>query len=286
MPTAPKSGPGPTARMVAGARRLLGRLAAPASAGSVLSPPAGGDASYEYKRVTLVVNPGLLAERLGRETLVCCGAARGMTSVVAYTLFDQGYFLGERLQHRNFEDVDMRRAIPPRDQMLRPLANRPDFTTLVAARNADYTRWGFKIPHAVEHVPELCRLLRDPVILLCVRNPVGTGKSIVQRSETETGGIDQIMHASLRWVPALQYLVGQADVPALICDMDIVRRRPFAFVRDLKEALDLEGDADAIAETIGTAGYKRAEARPGMTFVSDDAPASDAAPDDADRPAP
>ncbi|SFD98763.1 hypothetical protein [Roseivivax sediminis] len=258
------------ARLIAGARTLRRRLGGDRGPRShVLHDPhaTGTDAEFVFKRVSLVVNPKLLEETLGSETLICCGAARGMTSVAAYTLFEQGYFLGERLQHLNFEDVDMREAMPPRQYMWGPLSGRPDFARLVAERNATYERWGFKIPHAVDHVEELVQLLRNPVVMLCVRNPVGTGKSMVRRSETDTGGIEQITHAALRWVPALQFLIRQKNVPSIICDMDIVRRRPMAFVRDLSETLGLEGDHEAIAKTLSNAGYKKTEPKRGMTFV-------------------
>ena len=231
--------------------------------------PLGPD-DYRFKRTLLLVRPDLLDARIGRETLVVSGAARGMTSAVAHALFEMDMYLGDRLQTLNFEDVDMREAIPARSTIRGDLAGRSAFRKLVAQRNAEHGRWGFKIPHAVEYLPELSRVLRDPVMLLCIRNPVGTAKSTLQRSQADAGMLENVMYSSLAWVPALQFLLAQRDVPAVICDMDIVRRRPTAFVRDLKEVFRLEGDEDAIAAALSSRGYKSAAARPGMQFVTGD----------------
>ncbi len=45
----------------------------------------------------LLSNPERLRELCGRETLVVCGAPRGMTSLIAYTLYELGYFMGYEL---------------------------------------------------------------------------------------------------------------------------------------------------------------------------------------------
>ena len=95
-------------------------------------------------------------------------------------------------------------------------------------------------------------------------------RALAERSQADAGMLENVMYSSLAWVPALQFLLAQRDVPAVICDMDIVRRRPAAFVRDLKEVFRLEGDEEAIATALSSRGYKSTAPRPGMHFVKGD----------------
>ena len=257
-------------RIVSRLRGAKRRLSPPDTSRYKLVAPTGGagEGSFAFQRTLMTVRPDLIEERRGSETLIVCGAARGMTSAAAHALFELDMFLGERLQKHNFEDVDLRQAMPSKELMRGPLADRADFRRIVEERNARYDRWGFKIPHAVDHLPELTSTLRNPVVLLCVRNPIGTAKSVAQRSETDYGGLERLVHSSLAWVPALQFLLADRGVPALIADMDIVRRRPVAFVRDLAETFGLDGDIEGIGAQLSKRGYKLTEAKPGMEFVS------------------
>ena len=221
---------------------------------------------FQFQETLLITRPEALKSVVGRETLMVCGAARGMTSVVSYTLYELGYFIGTDLQLNNYEDHAFQRAIIRFVPARKPLAQRQDLRDLIARRNAGQDRWGFKLPDAVQHVEDLPPLLRNPVVVLCIRNPVAVARSIMTRDPGVKGGLGTAMRKGLDAMSALPYLLDRAPHPAIIVDMDAVRRTPGAFVRDIIEVLDLSGDADAITGAISKQGYKPAAPRDGITF--------------------
>ncbi|SFD64594.1 hypothetical protein [Roseivivax sediminis] len=221
---------------------------------------------FHLEQTMLVTNPGLLASVVGTETLVVGGPARGMTTVVSYSLYELGCFIGANLQMHNLEDLDMMRALPSRTLFKRPLHRRKAFRKLVEERNGSHTRWGFKLPRAAQYFHEMPDLLRNPVFVLCVRNPVAICRSVVKRDASVQGDINAAYRNAKLWVPAMDFLMESDTVPAIIIDMDEVRRDPRVFLEELTRTLQLSGDLDAISQKLSAPGYKRAEERPGVTM--------------------
>ncbi|SLN22053.1 hypothetical protein ROJ8625_00856 [Roseivivax jejudonensis] len=223
---------------------------------------------HTFLESMLVINPGALDRVVGRETLVVTGAPRGMTSVVSYTLFELGYFLGDKIQPRNFEDVGFTKALPDPKLFPKPLTERRVLIDLIAERNAAHDRWGFKLPRALHYIEQLPALLRNPVVVLCVRNPLATCASVATRESGLSDGLATGYRNALRSVTAMEHLMSASDLPSILVDMDSVQRRPGRFLRDFAKLLKLEGDLDAIKAGIAEPGYKRAAKQPGVTYVN------------------
>lgn len=223
--------------------------------------------SYSFSTAMLINNPDALEKVVGRETLVVMGSARSMTSIISFTLYELNYFIGSELQKNNFEDQEFLRAIPPGGIFKKPLSRRINLLELIKKRNAEHERWGFKLPHAVDHVQTLPTLLRNPVIALCVRNPVGVVRSIDTREPFQKGDLTGALKSAVKWIPAMQWLLEQDTLPSVIINMDEVKRKPGVFLRDFTDLMQISGERPRIREMLLRRGYKEAEPREGVTFL-------------------
>ncbi|MFN3973030.1 MAG: hypothetical protein ACK4GO_16760 [Gemmobacter sp.] len=208
-----------------------------------------------------VLRPGLLAERRACATLVVCGAAQGMTSVLSYALVRAGIFLGDRLDRLNHEDTAFRRLLlgPGRQG---PLADIPPLRGLIDARDAAHVRWGFKLPRAILHLDELEPMLRAPVIVVGLRNPMAIMRSIRERGiEGHEDGL-WLLRKGLAAHAALDAMAARVAAPLILCDMDTARADPAAFLDALFAALDIAVDPAPIAAEIALSGYRELPPRP------------------------
>lgn len=217
-------------------------------------------------KTMLVHRPDRLDQIIGTETLVVCGSERGMTSLVAFFLFNTGYFIGEYLGPDNHEDLEFMSAIPHPSQQLRPLGEGR-LPALIEKRNNAHERWGFKLPRAAFHVKDLDRLLRNPVFVVCVRNPVAVAKSILAR-EAKGFELRHLMSIARRPFDAIEEVITGTAAPLVIVDMDQVSRSPDAFVNEMTTVLRLQGDLAKISQIISQSGYKRSAPRDGSLFVT------------------
>lgn len=213
------------------------------------------DAEMTLGPCLAILRPALLSARRGRETLVVCGAAQGMTSVVSFILARSGVFIGDSLDPMNHEDRAIRRMFlgPGRQG---PLAGISELTRLISARNAAHSRWGFKLPRAVNHLAELEPMLRDPVIVVCLRNPLAVMRSIRDRQiEGHERGI-WLAQRGLAAMAALHAALPRLTAPVVLCDMDAARADPQGFVTGISTALGLQNDTPALAAEIAQPGYR------------------------------
>ncbi len=199
---------------------------------------------------------GLAAVR-GTETLVICGAPRGMTSVVSFALYELGYYLGDDLILKNYEDKEVLAAIPHR-RLLAPgqLSGREQLLKLVEKRNKDHTRWGFKPPLALGHAAELDRMLRNPVFVVCVRNPLAVATSVHRREDCFSSEIDRPLEIGFTAVRELEDMLQLVSAPVVMVNMDAASQSPGVFLDELTTALGLSGDLKAIEQALATPGYK------------------------------
>jgi|GEM_PF-2086974 len=231
------------------------------------TPTEENHSELEAGRTLTINNPHLLKAAIGRETLVACGAPRGMTSLISFTLFELGYFIGSELQEHNFEDQEFSKAIPPKSRFKGKLISRPAFRNLVKQRNAEHERWGFKLPGAANYLPELNTTLRNPVFVLCIRNPLAIMRSIARRNSAYAGGTPGYYRNGLGWLDAMGFLMSTDSIPSLMIDMDEVRRSPATFLTEFTSALRLGEVPDGLLERISRQGYKASKAQPNVTFV-------------------
>lgn len=214
--------------------------------------------AVEIRGPFILVRPETLAERVGNETLVVCGASRGRTSVASFTLHKMGYFLGDRLSEINLEDLDFLAAIPePKGGEGRIKSSAPTLD-LIAKRNAEHARWGFKLPRVTSQLAELEPLLRNPVFMICLRNPVSVARTILRREEgAPSVAFSKLIDHGMRPFMALQSMMDEVSAPLIIADMDEAAAQPLAFVKQLAGMLGLDGPIAEIAENIAVPGYKR-----------------------------
>ncbi|MCW2308438.1 hypothetical protein [Rhodobium gokarnense] len=206
-----------------------------------------------------VVFPDILAERAGRETLIVTGSPRGGTSAVAYALRRLDYCLGDRIGSNNHEDLDFLAAFDEASARKRKAA----LGALIAARNAIYSRWGFKLPKAALHLAEFAGLARDPVGVIIYRNPLAVGRSIVNRGPKFPQGSEGLLKGVVVAAERMRSVSDQllaARLPAVLIDFDRFRDDARGNLAALMELLALKADAadiDAIAADIAEPGYKK-----------------------------
>ncbi|HSF64780.1 MAG TPA: hypothetical protein VLA78_10355 [Paracoccaceae bacterium] len=213
----------------------------------------------QFGKIVTVLRPGLLADRRGRETLVVCGAARGLTSVVSYALVELGYPMGPVRGPHNHEDMEFQNVLVAASVRERSLRRMPGLPGLIARRNAANPRWGFKVPLAVEYMPELQGMLRDPVFVICLRSPAGVMRSIHARPHDVEGDVVWLMRKGFGAYAAVHAAAARLSAPILLADMDAARLAPRVFLDELCAALDLAGDLDALAARIARPGYKEVQ---------------------------
>ena len=195
----------------------------------------------------VLTRPDLFRGRLGRETLLVTGAARGGTSLAAYALLRLGYPLlsdmGQNHEHSEFVEARMRRDA---------------LAQLITRENATHARWGFKLPAAVRDLPWYATALRDPVMLIVCRNPVAVYRSVDRHGKDAPKGQLGVKHGLNHGVAALIAAKEAVDleVPVILLDLDQAQRKPKAFVRDLATLFNLPFD-EAVAGEIATPGYKK-----------------------------
>jgi len=212
-----------------------------------------------------------------------------MTSAVAYTLHRSGYFLGDTLGELNYEDQELLRILPRRHLLtkMRPdefetaspeelIAPEPTLseildarglTKFIAERNRRFRRWGFKLPHASEYCEDLLPILRNPIFVFCIRNPVATCRSLNRREQHMKNPLSRLREIQ---VPLLSMLrVARRGEPFIAVNMDEAKRRPGRFANEISETLALEASTEIrkeITVALGQPGYKRAARSDAIVF--------------------
>jgi hypothetical protein len=231
------------ARFLYRARRVLGR--------------PGPIRDVSVGKTLIIFNKSDLLQRVGHESLVVCGAAKGRTSVVSYVLRRSGYFIGDRLQEKNHEDLDFVAAIAGENGRSRKICSMRDLGELIAARNASHARWGFKLPGAVAYLSTLEPMLRNPVFMICLRNPVGVFRSLSTYRPDLSGDPNRLILPAFRAIREAEEQLNHVRAPTILADMDAAQADPVAFVTELAAALQLQVDPQVLGAEIGHKGYKR-----------------------------
>jgi hypothetical protein len=221
----------------------------------ICPPTQSRSARFSFEDGILLLNPDVVNHHIGQETLVICGSPRGGTSIVAYALHEMGYFLGESLHPLNYEDRAFLNVIPPQNLDIRDLSQRENFLTLMQMRNAENARWGFKLPRATFYLESLCKNLRNPIVLLCLRNPMATMASVHAREPDLGTELEFLSDVSRRSLNALDWLMTRDDIGAIVMNIDHLQAYPEKDVEAMRRLLDLTGDPASIAAQIRTGGY-------------------------------
>ncbi len=101
----------------------------------------------------------------GGRTFIVTGLHRSGTSLIASILRQVGIFMGKEINDIVHEDEAIVKILSRRDiDALRHL---------IAARDADYGTWGFKLPMLSQSLtPDHLSLFRDPRVIVTFRDPV------------------------------------------------------------------------------------------------------------------
>lgn len=201
------------------------------------------------KRKSLVL---LNANRLGRDqqTLVITGQARGGTSIVSYIYRRAGFYLGEKLSPDNHEDTEIRKALFTRQ-----------FDDLVERRNTR-PRWGFKAPYVLSALAMLEVKLRNPVFIICYRNPIAIARSIVRHDpdyKTNTQNLLSALDRAIQLQAVARHQFNVLRSPIALVDVDMAKQQPAVFVTEILELMSIKPVAslrNEIATEISTRGYK------------------------------
>jgi hypothetical protein len=238
------------------------------SISSIIRKPQVVDQSSVLSTM-LIYNKPLIDSFIGNETLVVCGSARGMTSLVAYTLYSLDYFIGERIGSINYEDRDIKKAMPNvrGEHNIKALMHHDPFLQLVASRNYEHARWGFKLPYATFYIDQLRTLLRNPVFVICVRNPVAVARSSFQKHPDKNFTFETLFGKGIRPIRAIEKLMHSEMNGLIILDMDEVRAKPDRFLAEFTKLLQIEADTRSIESAIADASYKESPAKQGVTFI-------------------
>lgn len=223
---------------------------------------------YKCLRTLMVVDPDRLSERVGQESLVVCGSPRGMTSLVAYALYECGYHLGDRIGAKNLEDQEILERLPAADspENAASITSSDELSSIFNQRNARHERWGFKIPHSAAYVHQLESMLRRPVFVVCVRNPVAIAHSVIKREPDMTFTAERLFEISERPLRVINHLMEMQESTFIMVDMDAVTRSPGVFLEEITGLLNIQGDLTRIKKAISTPGYKRPSEREGVTL--------------------
>lgn len=216
---------------------------------------------YDVLETMVVHRPRLLAETIGSETTVICGTPRGNTSAVAYTFWQLDYFLGWHIGQKNHEDQEILDLLPEPKSDFDPRA----LATTVASRNQQFQRWGFKVPRATEYIEELSGVLRNPVFVICFRNPVGVVRSTTHREEKRFR-LDKLLAKTARSIDAAITAVTKTTAPVVLIDTERAFSKPRNFVAEISSLWRLDGDVDSISAALSKPGYKHAFERDGVTI--------------------
>jgi hypothetical protein len=120
-----------------------------------------------------------------KRTLVVSGIARSGTSMIARVLSRAGVYMGENLDDVVFEDSAFALMLETGSYDPSALAR------VVSARNAAYPVWGFKRPHLHQHGPDIVDSLRNPRVVLTVRDPVAIAeRNAIAEQYDAVGGLD------------------------------------------------------------------------------------------------
>jgi hypothetical protein len=120
----------------------------------------------------VIINAENLSELgQGPRTLCVTGAARGGTSAVALFLREIGVVMGDRIHPKTHED----------ERLLEVKTDPAGIAMIVAEYNARWEFWGFKLPIGSRMASVFLPLLRSPIMIVVVRNPIATVRGRLSR---------------------------------------------------------------------------------------------------------
>ncbi|MDJ0630828.1 MAG: sulfotransferase [Rhodobacter sp.] len=176
----------------------------------------------ERKSAVEVLNPAT-GKAPPRRSFVCIGIARGGTSSVAGTMQRLGVFMGNDMEN-NYEDPAFKGA------------NIAEMKTIIAARQAAHDIWGWKNPHAANHLEHLLPVLENPHLIVVFRDLVATMRAHKRWHQRTT---HHAVHEILLQQQRNWFLVERWGLPTALVSYEKLLLDPAGFVTDMASFMGL-----------------------------------------------
>jgi len=169
------------------------------------------------------MHPAPEAKDNPRKTFICIGVARGGTSAVAGTMQRLGIHMGDDLPP-NYEDPEFNAA------------NLPAMKDVIVRRNAEHKVWGWKNPHAANHLEHLLPGIENPHLVVVCRDLAATLKAHVRwHNRTTQFAVHEILLQQQRnW-----FLTERWQVPTALVSYEKLVLDPELFVQDMADFLSV-----------------------------------------------
>jgi hypothetical protein len=210
-------------------------------------------------RDTCLVIRGEKLSAPNARTYIVSGLARGGTSMVAAMLRAFGVHMGEYLGESH-EDLDFYTAL--NENFPSPDWDRID--ALVAERNSHFNVWGFKSPLLIANgaLAQLLLRVRNPVVVLAVRDLLGTVRSRVNRDQ-EASELSISEYAN--YFRVLASLVHESSAPMIVVQYEKACQLRWKFINEFVDVLGISCNQRSLAEAVSLitgegGGYKNFDA--------------------------
>ncbi len=168
------------------------------------------------------------------------GLYRSGTSLVASILQQAGLFMGNEISDAVYQDEEISRFSPP--------ARSSALRRIIAARNTDHPRWGFKYPMLWQafDAGELA-LFDHPRLIVTFRDPVSIAvrTSLSEYQEPMRALRDAAVDQS-----ALMAFIGELDCPNLLLSYEKALVFPLDFVDAILRFCDIPRSGDMLARLL------------------------------------
>jgi hypothetical protein len=164
------------------------------------------------------------------------GVPRGGTSMIAGVARLCGLNLGDDLPNTH-EDFDFNVDFLKRDG-LEPI---PAIKAAVERRNAAHSIWGWKYPRSIGFLDQIRPGLRDPRLILVLRDPVASAGRGVRRSKQNPL---EVVRDHLKLQARNVELVSRWEVPALLVSYERAIDRPVELAQQVAAFLGMPPPED------------------------------------------
>jgi hypothetical protein len=191
-----------------------------------------------------------------QKTVVIVGVQRGGTSMVAGVARELGVNLGKNLGN-NHEDPEF-------------LSKDLDkIRSVINTRNQAFDTWGWKMPHSSEYLLELLADIRNPFVIVVIRNLLAMAESQMKRSEAKFENAFKFSHNRLTQVASI---IPELTCPTLLVNYEEAVSTPKKFVDEISSFLFLNPTAEQTTRALDMinpeVGYRRLSAETWRHSVS------------------
>jgi hypothetical protein len=159
-----------------------------------------------------------------RATIIVVGTGRSGTSMVAGVLRALGAYIGEKIDEAVLEDQEIAGALDNE--------NWDAFRTIVDSRNRNYLHWGFKRPNAYSKASKFIPLLRNPRLIVTMRDCVAVG--VRNSISIHTDPFESTLAAARGAIRVIESVKG-IDCPVMFASYEKALFEPSQFVQSVAE---------------------------------------------------